>query len=191
MTIDYGDGLGLRTLRNQIRIDPANAALRFSDRGDSGSVIMNDNREVIGLLFGGATDGSMTFANPIADVLSELNVTMLTEGLTLPPTRTIVCRPSLTCPPSQLICPTRGIACVPTLASCPSRITCPSLGCPATNLICPTRACPTRVCPTISGCPTRACPLVRRLPIARLRLRTPHSRWHPRWHGGRIRLRRA
>jgi hypothetical protein len=75
VNIDYGDGIGVRTLTNQISIaaDTTRNPL-FSDHGDSGSVIVNDSGFVVGLLFAGA--GTSTVANPIAAVLSELNISM-------------------------------------------------------------------------------------------------------------------
>jgi hypothetical protein len=52
----------------------------FSDHGDSGSVILDENNLVIGLLFAGnGTD--MSFANQISLVLSGLQVQIITNGL--------------------------------------------------------------------------------------------------------------
>lgn len=75
VNIDYGDGIGVKTLTNQVSIaaDTVTNPL-FSDHGDSGSVIVNDSDFVVGLLFAGA--GTSTLANPIASVLSELNISM-------------------------------------------------------------------------------------------------------------------
>lgn len=75
VNIDYGDGIGVKTLTNQVSIaaDTASNPL-FSDHGDSGSVIVNDSGFVVGLLFAGA--GTSTLANPIAAVLSELNISI-------------------------------------------------------------------------------------------------------------------
>ncbi len=80
VNIDYGDGIGVRTLSNQVSIkaDTTRNAL-FSDHGDSGSVIVDDSGYVVGLLFAGA--GAGTIANPIAAVLSELNVAICTGKL--------------------------------------------------------------------------------------------------------------
>ncbi len=78
VSIDYKDGLGVRTLRHQIRIDTnTSLSTRFSDQGDSGSVVMDMSRNVVGLLFAGSTDGSTTFANPIGVALDELGVDLL------------------------------------------------------------------------------------------------------------------
>jgi hypothetical protein len=75
VNINYGDGIGVRTLTNQVSIaaDTTHNPL-FSDHGDSGSVIVDDSGFVVGLLFAGA--GTSTVANPIAAVLSELNISM-------------------------------------------------------------------------------------------------------------------
>ncbi len=93
VSIPYGDGLGTRTLRHQIRVDRPAGGPRFSDRGDSGSVVVDDDERVVGLLFAGATDGSVTFANPIAAVLNELGVNLCVTPV--PP----VTRAGLACPP--------------------------------------------------------------------------------------------
>ena len=80
VTIDYGDGIGLHTLTNQIGIRPDTAVNpKFSDHGDSGSVVMDGNNKIIGLLFGGSSSG-YTYINPIASVLSELNVSICTKN---------------------------------------------------------------------------------------------------------------
>ena len=75
VSVDYGDGIGVKTLTNQISIatDTTQNPL-FSDHGDSGSVIVDASGFVVGLLFAGA--GTGTVANPIAAVLSELNISM-------------------------------------------------------------------------------------------------------------------
>src|SRR5262249_51932102 len=51
----------------------------FSDRGDSGSGILNDQHELVGLLF--AASSQQTLANPIADVLAELRKTSAIPSL--------------------------------------------------------------------------------------------------------------
>ena len=56
---------------------PDNGGL-FSNSGDSGSAILNDQHELVGLLFAGSE--RQTLANPIADVMRELQAT---SGLTL------------------------------------------------------------------------------------------------------------
>jgi hypothetical protein len=79
VSIDYGDGLGTQTLHGQIGIkpDPAHSA-KFSDHGDSGAVVVNASNQVIGLNFAGDPTGH-AIANPIADVLTALNISMCTS----------------------------------------------------------------------------------------------------------------
>jgi len=92
VSINYGSDVGVHTFHHQIRIDTdTSRSARFSDRGDSGSVILDTNRNVVGLLFGGATDGSMTFANPIQAVLDELMVDIITTP------SVVKTKPILTC----------------------------------------------------------------------------------------------
>lgn len=77
--VDYGKGIGVRTLHNQVSIaSDATHNTVFSDHGDSGSVIVDDAGFVVALLFAGS--GSNTVGNPIASVLAELNVSMCTQG---------------------------------------------------------------------------------------------------------------
>ncbi|WP_315092965.1 hypothetical protein [uncultured Cellulomonas sp.] len=73
VNVDYGDGLGVHTLTDQVSIatDTAQNPL-FSDHGDSGSVIVDSTGAVVALLFAGS--GTNTVGNPIASVLSELNI---------------------------------------------------------------------------------------------------------------------
>ncbi|MDT0215685.1 hypothetical protein Q9R29_17490 [Rothia sp. ARF10] len=122
VTVDYGSDVGSRTLRHQIRIDTDTSRNpRFSNSGDSGSVILDGSRNVVGLLFAGATNGSMTFANPIQAALDELAVDLLvpTTLVTRPissclNTRISIClrtRPEVSCPTIR----TRIVALCPTL----------------------------------------------------------------------------
>jgi hypothetical protein len=61
----FADQVAIRGLNNR----------RFSDSGDSGSAIVERaTNKVVGLLFAGATNGSLTFANQIADVLRRLRI---------------------------------------------------------------------------------------------------------------------
>lgn len=86
LSLDYGEGLGTRTFRRQVRITTDTArSERFSDGGDSGSVVMDGDNNVVGLLFAGATDGSTTFANPVATALDELGVDLAVEQEAEPP----------------------------------------------------------------------------------------------------------
>jgi hypothetical protein len=77
VNVPYGDGIGTRTLTNQIGIeaDTAQNAV-FGISGDSGSTVVNAARQVVGLYFAGTTAGDYGVANPIAAVLSELAITL-------------------------------------------------------------------------------------------------------------------
>jgi hypothetical protein len=77
VSVDYGDGIGVRTLTNQIGIAvDTSQSTEFGKKGDSGSVIVDDSRRVLGLYFAGSLDGTHGVANPIAAVLSELNISL-------------------------------------------------------------------------------------------------------------------
>ncbi len=74
--VDYGDGIGEKILTNQIDIAPDTSKNpAFGQKGDSGSVVVDENRKVVGLYFAGASDGTGV-ANPISAVLSALDITM-------------------------------------------------------------------------------------------------------------------
>ena len=79
VNIDYCDGLGPMTLTDQIgiEVDAAQSA-QFGDGGDSGSVVVDSSNNVVGLYFAGNSDGTYGAANPIAAVLSALNVSICT-----------------------------------------------------------------------------------------------------------------
>lgn len=168
VTVDYGGTIGRRTLRSQVRISPDTARnARFSNRGDSGSVIMDNHGNAVGLLFAGSTDGTATFANPIAAALSELGITMQTRPPVLitrypgcPPlvTRPQLCftRPTVNCSliTKQVICDSRLSVCTRPISVCiklpPTRPSCPEVTRPLCDL-------PTRVCG--DQLVTRACDL--------------------------------
>lgn len=79
VNIDYGDGLGVVTLTNQIGIEAdTNQSPQIGDSGDSGSVVVDNNMKIVGLYFAGNEEGTYGVANPIADVLSQLNVSVCT-----------------------------------------------------------------------------------------------------------------
>lgn len=64
-TVAFEDQIAIRGLAGQ----------RFSDSGDSGSAILErTTNAVVGLLFAGATNGSLTFANHIGDVFRKLKI---------------------------------------------------------------------------------------------------------------------
>ncbi len=79
VTVPYDPSIGDVTLTNQIIIaadtteNPA-----FGISGDSGSAVVNENNEVVGLFFAGNGSGTIGVANPIAAVEAELGVTVYT-----------------------------------------------------------------------------------------------------------------
>ncbi|MCA9739280.1 MAG: hypothetical protein KC645_16765, partial [Gemmatimonadetes bacterium] len=83
IVVPYGDGIGDVTLHDQILIrgTPQPNGV-FGLGGDSGSVVVNGDREVVGLYFAGndaapgMPEGVIGVANPIAAVLAALNVRM-------------------------------------------------------------------------------------------------------------------
>ena len=168
ITIDYGDGIGSRTLRHQIRIstDTAQSA-RFSDHGDSGSTVLDMNRNVVGLLFAGSSDGSTTFANPIAAALNELGVDLLVRPAV------VVTRPIVSCLNTRLticeltrpatcyvqtrtaICTlTRPVVCDVVTRPAVCNIVTRAISCPATRIpVCVTVTRPLCNVLTRGGCP--------------------------------------
>ncbi len=112
VAMNYGGDIGMVTLTNQIGIntDPTRNP-KFGDRGDSGSVVVNDRSEVVGLYAGGASDDSgYGLANPIAAVLTSLNVSLCTADTPLPddskpPGVLSVTFPPPPCPPPCPPCP--------------------------------------------------------------------------------------
>ncbi|SDN16858.1 chymotrypsin family serine protease [Allokutzneria albata] len=74
--LDYGAGLGVRRMRDQVRIEVA--AGRFGDRGDSGAAVVDQSGRVVGLHFAGNQGGTVGYANPIEPVLAELVVGVCT-----------------------------------------------------------------------------------------------------------------
>jgi hypothetical protein len=76
-----GYDLGNLRFDNQIEIEGA-AADPFSDGGDSGSLIVDDELRGVALLFAGGDQGGtngrgLTYANPLAEVLARLRVDVL------------------------------------------------------------------------------------------------------------------
>ena len=72
-----GAALGVRVLREQIRIDAVDGC--FTASGDAGSAVVNSDGRVVGLLFAGCRTGSTGFASPIVDALAELDVELCVQ----------------------------------------------------------------------------------------------------------------
>jgi hypothetical protein len=64
---------GIARFEDQLWIETGVTGSSFSAGGDSGSLIMDKNDHAVGLLFAG--NDVVTFANPIGDVMQELNIT--------------------------------------------------------------------------------------------------------------------
>jgi hypothetical protein len=145
VSIPYGDGLGTHTLKNQIRIEPDTAqSAQFSDHGDSGSVVVDGNNNVIGLLFGGSP--SATYANPIQYVLDELDVDLCVKP-TIVLTKPVICEPIVTRP---IVCFIRTQPFICNLVTDPkicNVLTTPNVCAVRTRLACPVV---TEVCPPVS-----------------------------------------
>ncbi|GAA2818810.1 hypothetical protein [Saccharopolyspora taberi] len=77
LRVDHGDALGVRVLREQLRITGGPA--RFTGPGDAGAAVIDRTGQVVGLLIAGSGSGAAGFASPIADVLAELDVELYTE----------------------------------------------------------------------------------------------------------------
>lgn len=79
VTLDYGDGIGDVTLRNQIgiEVDTVQSSM-FGTNGDSGSVVVDEHNNVVGLYFAGSPDGTYGVANHIDDVLTAMDVSICT-----------------------------------------------------------------------------------------------------------------
>jgi hypothetical protein len=75
--MDYRDGLGVRVLRDQIRIEAVGGIL--GDYGDSGSAVVDPDNRLVGLYVAGNTSGTVAFASPIGKVLDELDVDLITD----------------------------------------------------------------------------------------------------------------
>src|SRR6185369_12531430 len=63
--------------RGQFRITKASSEPYFAYNGDSGSLVVDQARNAVGLLFASPQDGSYGMANYIGDVLRALNITLL------------------------------------------------------------------------------------------------------------------
>jgi hypothetical protein len=75
--MDYRDGLGVRVLRDQIRIEAVGGIM--GDYGDSGAAVVDPDNRVVGLYVAGNTSGTVAFASPIGKVLDELDVDLITD----------------------------------------------------------------------------------------------------------------
>jgi hypothetical protein len=155
-SIDYGDGIGTRILKNQIRVDvDTSRSTQFGDHGDSGSVVVDDSNNIIGLHFAGNTSGSLGVANPIQFVLDELNVELCSSIVPLV-TRPTICGPLRTRPEICDVVVTRPTVCgaVTTPIVCTVRTRPIACSIKTTPILCRPVATTPGPCPIVSrGCP--------------------------------------
>ncbi|GAA4858910.1 hypothetical protein [Saccharopolyspora cebuensis] len=78
LRLDHGDSLGIRVLREQIRVDTSGR--RYCGPGDSGAAVIDPGGRVIGLHVAGGRRGRVGFACPIGGVLDELDVALRTAA---------------------------------------------------------------------------------------------------------------
>ncbi len=74
--IDIDYGFSIVIFNQQIEIEPAGDT-PFSKPGDSGSLVVNPDGHPVGLMMAGTRDGLVSYASPIATVLSSLGITVL------------------------------------------------------------------------------------------------------------------
>lgn len=79
LRIDHGEALGVRILREQLRVRATSSNPCFAGRGDAGAALVNADGRVVGLHFGGSRNGTTGYACPIGDVLAELDVDLCVE----------------------------------------------------------------------------------------------------------------
>lgn len=72
ITVNYG-AAGTATFERQVVVYSGKP---FIKAGDSGSLLVTDSLNPVGLLFAGSTSGKYAFANPIEDVLNSFGVTI-------------------------------------------------------------------------------------------------------------------
>jgi hypothetical protein len=79
LVVEYDRGLA--SLNSQIEI-AGNSTTPFSDGGDSGSLIFDQSLSAVALLFAASSSGGLgnfglTYANPIAEVLDQLQAELV------------------------------------------------------------------------------------------------------------------
>ncbi|MEW6456034.1 MAG: hypothetical protein AB1410_04885 [Acidobacteriota bacterium] len=78
-TFNIGYDRRIARFRGQIVISPRKKGVAFSQGGDSGSLIVNEENSAVGLLFAGNEDGSITIANPINVVFEKLKIKIMKD----------------------------------------------------------------------------------------------------------------
>jgi hypothetical protein len=77
------------TFKGQIAIQSVDPTHHFSEKGDSGAAIIDKDNRIVGLMFAnnGNAQPQVTLANHIADVVEEMNITILVSPLDLAPVK--------------------------------------------------------------------------------------------------------
>lgn len=81
LSLDYGNGLGVVTLSDQISIAvDGSRSPHWGQGGDSGSVVIDESGSMVGLYFAGTPEGDNGVANPIDAVFTALGVSACTPA---------------------------------------------------------------------------------------------------------------
>ncbi len=75
--MDHSDPSVVAKFEDQIRIEVVSPHSAFGLSGDSGSLVVNSSNQAVGLYFAGPPGGFYGIANPIANVLSALEIAIL------------------------------------------------------------------------------------------------------------------
>lgn len=78
LRLDHGPALGVRVLRDQIRIGAVGS--RFCGPGDAGAAVLDTDGRAIGLQLAASRAGAVGFACPIGGALAELDVRLRTSS---------------------------------------------------------------------------------------------------------------
>ena len=106
LTQQISFGTELVTLTNQINVIPDTTRnAQFGARGDSGAVLVTDDNEIVGLYMAGDEESGNGIANPIASVLSALDVELATGVPAGPPAP---CGPAMPSPGRSAPCAPPG-----------------------------------------------------------------------------------
>ena len=82
--VDYGEGRGIIDFEDQIIVERISGDYPMSCGGDSGSVVVNQNNEIIGLLFAGPTEVYNYYvANKIMNITNLLDISPIKHKLKL------------------------------------------------------------------------------------------------------------
>jgi hypothetical protein len=79
VTIDYGGEIGPVTFTNQIgiQVDTARSS-QLGEAGDSGSLFINENQQVVGMFFAGNQERTFGVANPMSAIVDAMHIRLNT-----------------------------------------------------------------------------------------------------------------